>query len=443
MKNLLININLYGQKIGVALWNEEKETASFQYDNKFLQTGLDVSPITMPLNKSKNIVYSFPLNRGKCFNGLPGLIADSLPDKYGTEQINAYFSSKGIPIEEISPLDRLCYIGKRGMGALEFEPDHNLKMLDSSTAINVNEIIKIAQEIFNNRGRFNELLQQKDKRIIDILKVGTSAGGAKPKAIIAYNDTTGEVRSGQVKAPKGFKYWLLKFDGVQFLEQDKICDNPQGIGKIEFAYSLMAKACKIEMAECRLLQEGENFHFMTKRFDRTDEGDKIHMQTLAALTHYDRDQMHSYEQIFETMRKLELPFKEQEQMFRRMVFNVAARNHDDHTKNHSFLMDKEGKWKLSPAYDLCYSYNPYGKYTRGHQLYINGKKEDFDFNDLKAVSDLIGLNKGSEIINTIMDTVGEWQRFAKEAGVNRIYGNAIESKLLNLKSHDLTRRIKR
>ena len=151
----------------------------------------------------------------------------------------------------------------------------------------------------------------------------------------------------------------------------------------------MAKACGIEMTECRLLQEGENFHFMTKRFDRTDEGDKIHMQTLAALTHYDRDQMHSYEQIFETMRKLELPFKEQEQMFRRMVFNVAARNHDDHTKNHSFLMDKEGKWKLSPAYDLCYSYNPYGKYTRGHQLYINGKKEDFDFNDLKAVSDLI------------------------------------------------------
>lgn len=309
------------------------------------------------------------------------------------------------------------------MGVLEFEPNHNLKTLDSSTAIHVNEIIQIVQEIFNNRNRFNELLQQKDKRIIDILKIGTSAGGAKPKAIIAYNDATGEVRSGQVKAPQGFKYWLLKFDGGKFLEHDKICDNPQGIGKIEFAHSLRAKACEIEMTECRLLQEGDNFHFMTKRFDRTD----------------DRDEIHSYEQVFEVMRKMELPFK----MFRRMVFNVAGRNHDDHTKDHSFLMDEKGEWTLAPAYDLCYSYNPYGKYTRGHQLYINGKKENFSFEDLKSVSDLIGLKKGSEIINSIMDVIREWPKFAREAGVNRIYGHEIENKLLNLKFESLNRNMRR
>ncbi|MBO5612423.1 MAG: type II toxin-antitoxin system HipA family toxin [Prevotella sp.] len=440
MKDLIVDISLYNKKIGAAYWDGKNDCCIFEYDPKFISSGLEVAPLIMPLQKSRQIPYSFTENRNKCFSGLPGLLADSLPDKYGAEKIDAYFASKGIPDEEITPLDRLCYIGKRGMGALEFEPSDSYKELDESTSLNIKEIVDIAQEIFNNRAGFQDMLRQKDKRIIDILKVGTSAGGAKPKAIIAYNEKTEEVRSGQVKAPEGFGYWLLKFDGGKFLENEQICDNPKGIGQIEYAYYLMAKECRIDMNECRLLEEGDNHHFMTRRFDRTDKGDKIHMQTLAAIAHYNRDERHSYEQIFEVMRKMNLHYKEQEQMFRRMVFNVATRNHDDHTKNHSFLMDTNGKWRLAPAYDLCYSYNPKGKYTKGHQMYLNGKKADFDFEDLKAVADKIGINKGTEIINEIMDVACSWKEFAEKAGVNKFYANEIERNIIILKSPTISLR---
>ena len=434
MKDLVVTISLYGRTVGYASWDNSRGSASFEFEPKFINSGLNVSPLIMPLAKSKGRVYNFPENINNCFGGLPGMLSDSLPDKYGSEKIDAYFASKGLLTSDVTPLDRLCYIGKRGMGALEFEPSNSYKDLEESSALDIQAIVDVAKEIFQSREMFKDLLNQKDKRIIDILKVGTSAGGAKPKAIIAYNDETNEVRSGQVKAPEGFGYWLLKFDGGEFLEHNQICENPKGIGQIEYAYYKMAKAAGIDMNECRLLEEGDSHHFMTRRFDRTMTGEKIHMQTLAAIAHYNRDERHSYEQLFEVMRKLDLPYTDYKEMFRRMVFNVAARNHDDHTKNHSFLMDRNGKWSLAPAYDLCYSYNKNGKFTKYHQMFLNGKQDNFTYEDLKNVADNIGIKFSENIINEVMDVTAEWKSFAKEAGVRREYSEEINDNILLLKS---------
>ena len=391
MKDLVVTISLYGRTVGYASWDNNRGSASFEFEPKFINSGLNVSPLIMPLAKSKGRVYNFPENINNCFGGLPGMLSDSLPDKYGSEKIDAYFASKGLLTSDVTPLDRLCYIGKRGMGALEFEPSNSYKDLEESS-------------------------------------------GAKAKAIIAYNDETNEVRSGQVKAPEGFGYWLLKFDGGEFLEHNQICENPKGIGQIEYAYYKMAKAAGIDMNECRLLEEGDSHHFMTRRFDRTMNGEKIHMQTLAAIAHYNRDERHSYEQLFEVMRKLDLPYTDYKEMFRRMVFNVAARNHDDHTKNHSFLMDRNGKWSLAPAYDLCYSYNKNGKFTKYHQMFLNGKQDNFTYKDLKNVADNIGIKFSENIINEVMDVTAEWKSFAKEAGVRREYSEEINDNILSLKS---------
>lgn len=434
MKNLYVEVSLYGKKVGVADWSKD-DYGRFEFYPEFVQQNLDIAPLTMPLASSRGRVYSFPQNQGNCFCGLPGLLSDALPDKYGTEKIDAFLSSRGIPMHEITALNRLCYIGKRAMGALEFEPSEYIEGLDSSAVLNVEVLVEVAQMLFDKRNSFQELLQQEDKRIIDILKVGTSAGGAKPKAIIAYNEKTGEVRSGQVEAPSvDFGYWILKFDGVGYQEHDEIHDNPKGIGQIEYAYHLMAKASGIEMNECRLLEEGDSYHFMTKRFDRGHGGEKIHVQTLAAIAHLDRDKRNSYEQLFEVMRRLNLPYNEKVEMYRRMVFNVMARNHDDHTKNHAFLMSRDGQWSLSPAYDLCYSYNPNGRFTRGHQMYLNGKNSNFSKTDLLQVADLVEVSKAKEIIEQVQEAVSNWRLFAQEAGVREDFSKYINENLILFES---------
>ena len=274
------------------------------------------------------------------------------------------------------------------------------------------------------------MIRQNDKTILDILKVGTSAGGAKPKAIIAYNEQTGEVRSGQVPAPEGFSYWLLKFDGGTYSEHHEITDNPRGIGNIEYAYHKMATACGISMSECRLLPEGDCNHFMTRRFDRTLSGEKIHMQTAAAIAHLDRDVRHSYEELFGVLRRLGLHYKDSEQLYRRMVFNVIARNHDDHTKNFSFLMDREGRWSLAPAYDLCYSYNPGGRWTSRHQLSLNGKTDGFTRRDLLAVAQAVGLRDADHIIEDVRASVAAWPDVAKDCLVRKEHIEAIGKTLL-------------
>jgi len=421
----VLKVKLWGNDVAAVVWDSDKEIAILEFFESFAKNGIDIAPIVMPKNDllRGERLFSFPTHRNKTFKGLPGLLSDALPDDYGNAVIDEWFALQGMTVST-TPLDRLCYIGTRGMGALEFEPA--LNQLNESTVLEIDQLTKLAGQVLNERETFATNLKNGDKNYIDSLRVGTSAGGAKPKAIIAYNDRTKEVRSGQVKAPEGFTYWLLKFDGI---ENDKLKDNPLGIGRIEYAYYLMAIECGIRMTECRLLYEGEYAHFMTKRFDRTDNGEKLHTQTLCAIAHYDRDERYSYEQIFAIMRRLYLPYTEMEQMYRRMIFNVLARNQDDHTKNHSFSMDRSGKWSLAPAYDLCYAYSPTGKWTNRHQLSINGKRDDFTKTDLLVAAKNANVKNAESIISQVADVVSRWKDYAKKADVKQAHIEQIQQNL--------------
>ena len=430
MNELIVDIKLWGKAVGSLSWDESTGTALFDYERSFIRSGLDIAPIVMPTGNYKGTPYQFLENRNNCFKGLPGLVADALPDTFGNQIINEWFASRGLAEEEITPLDRLCYTGKRAMGALEFEPSQHIEGMEESSILHVEELTELAKSVFTDRAKFQAQLHQQDRTMLDILKVGTSAGGAKPKAIIAYNDTTGVVRSGQVKAPEGFGYWLLKFDGGTYSEHTQITDNPQGIGNIEYAYYKMATSCNIRMTECRLLTEGDSHHFMTRRFDREADGEKIHVQTLAGLAHYDRDARHSYEEMFRIMRSMRLPYKEQEELYRRMAFNVMARNHDDHTKNFSFLMNKQGNWSLAPAYDLCYSYTPGGKWTNRHQMSLNGKQDNFTIEDLQKVGENMGIRSYKAIIEEVAESVSHWMEYAKDCGVRADHADTIGKNLL-------------
>jgi len=424
----VLKITLWGKDVGAIVWDNERNTAVLEFFDSFANNRLDIAPLTMPLEDLQRgeRIFSFPTLNTKTFRGLPGLIADSLPDDYGNTVIDEWFSSKNIS-PQITPIDRLMYMGKRAMGALEYEPVITEPLLNESTALEIKELATIAESVLNEREKFQARLSENKKELVDILKVGTSAGGAKPKAIIAYNENTNEVRSGQVKAPKGFSYWLLKFDG---LEAGKIKENPAGIGRIEYAYHKMALDCGIQMTECRLWHEGNKAHFMTKRFDRNDQGEKTHTQTLCAMAHYDRDKRYSYEQVFEVMRKLYLSYPEMEQMFRRMVFNVITRNHDDHTKNHAFMMDKQGHWALAPAYDLCYSYSPSGTWTRLHQLSLNGKREKFTHSDLLSTAKKADIRNPKQIIEQISGVVSTWKQYASAFEVPDRYIRQIAENLI-------------
>jgi len=424
----VLKITLWGKDVGAIVWDNERNTAVLEFFDSFANNRLDIAPLTMPLEDLQRgeRIFSFPALSTKTFRGLPGLIADSLPDDYGNTVIDEWFSSKNISAQ-ITPIDRLMYMGKRAMGALEYEPVITEPLLNESTALEIKELATIAESVLNEREKFQARLSENKKELVDILKVGTSAGGAKPKAIIAYNENTNEVRSGQVKAPKGFSYWLLKFDG---LEAGKIKENPAGIGRIEYAYHKMALDCGIQMTECRLWHEGNKAHFMTKRFDRNDQGEKTHTQTLCAMAHYDRDKRYSYEQVFEVMRKLYLSYPEMEQMFRRMVFNVITRNHDDHTKNHAFMMDKQGHWALAPAYDLCYSYSPSGTWTRLHQLSLNGKREKFTHSDLLSTAKKADIRNPKQIIEQISGVVSTWKQYASAFEVPDRYIRQIAENLI-------------
>jgi serine/threonine-protein kinase HipA len=415
----VLKVTLWGKEVAAVTWDRAREVAEIEFYESFLNERLNVAPLAIPFDDliRGDRIYTFPAHKTKTFKGLPGLLADSLPDDYGNSVIDEWFAAHGMS-GKVTPLDRLSYVGKRGMGALEFEPATRIKELNSSSRIEIEQITEFAKDILNQRKNFAAHSKTEEKSIMDILRVGTSAGGAKPKAIIAYHDKTNEVRSGQVKAPQGFGYWLLKFDGV---ESHKLKDNPLGIGRIEYAYYKMAIDCGIEMMECRLLHEGNAAHFMTKRFDRTESYEKIHIQTLCAIAHYDRDERYAYEQLFQTMRKLYLPYTSMEQMYRRMVFNVVARNHDDHTKNHSFMMNKRGEWSLAPAYDLCYAYSPSGTWTSQHQLSLNGRRDGFVKDDLLQVAKKADIKSGKEVIEQITDVVAKREDYAKAAEVNPNY----------------------
>ena len=346
--------------------------------------------------------------------GLPGLLADALPDRFGNHLIDAWLAAKGRRREDFSPVERLCYVGSRGIGALEFAPALR-GVSDEAAPVDIAELVMLAREILRERAGLSTSLQAGTGAIADILRVGTSAGGARAKAVVAINDATGEVRSGQCEAPPGFAHWLLKFDGVN----DRALDDPEGYGRLEYAYHLMATAAGLTMSECRLLEEGGRAHFLTRRFDRTPAGGRLHLQTLCGLAHLDYNDAgaHSYEQAFAVARELRLPYPEIAELFRRMVFNAAARNQDDHTKNLGFLMNPQGLWSLAPAYDVIYAYNPNGRWTSRHQMSMAGKRDDLTRDDLLTVARSVGVKKAEAIIDQVREALAEWPRWAQRAGV--------------------------
>lgn len=421
---VIARVNIWNQFVGAVLWDETTETGSFEFDTAFVKTGLDLSPIKMPLADLQrgSLIYSFPGLPKQTYHGLPGLLADSLPDKFGNEMIDAWLARQGRTPESMNPVERLCYIGKRAMGALEYEPAMQ-EQGDNSVTLEIDELVKLAREAIEIKKGLNTNIDDKDG-LLNIIKVGTSAGGARAKAVIAYNSKTKEVRSGQLEVPAGFTHWLLKLDGVT---NDELGD-PKGYGRIEYAYYKMAVSCGIEMSESELMEEHGRAHFMTRRFDRLPGNEKLHMQTLCGLAHYDYNQptTYSYEQAFQVMRDLRLEHTDAEQLYRRMVFNVLARNQDDHTKNISFLMNKEGNWKLSPAYDVTYAFNPTNIWLSQHQLSINGKRKNILENDLLKTAKEISLKKARGVIDEIATAIANWPAFAKEAGVPEKQTKAIQ-----------------
>jgi serine/threonine-protein kinase HipA len=411
-------VKLWGETVGAVAWNSDTELASFEYEPKFIAKNWDLAPIKMPIATSNKRIFLFPeLRTVQTFRGLPGLLADVLPDDYGNQLINSWLAKNGRPENSMNPVELLCFIGTRGMGALEFEPTQ-LNTSKRAFDIEIDSLIGISQKILNKREGFEaNLNEDEEQAMLDILKVGTSAGGARPKAIIAYNEKTGQVKSGQTTAPKGFEHWLIKLDTVS----DKQFGESTGYGRVEMSYYLMAKACGINMMECRLMEENGRAHFMTKRFDREDGDVKHHIQTLCAMQHYDFKQItsYSYEQLFQTMRLLQLPYPQAEQLYRRMVFNVIARNCDDHTKNFAFRLIQNERWELTPAYDICFAYRPGSEWVSQHNLSINGKRKDITLNDLLAVAKAMNIKKATVIVNQISETVKKWYEFAEEVNVEK------------------------
>jgi serine/threonine-protein kinase HipA len=429
-------VKIWGKLAGAVAWDKEKGFASFEYDPRFKRSGWDLAPLKMPFSDNRN-QFSFPeLRKDKnsaydTFKGLPGLLADALPDKYGNQLINLWLAQQGRPQDSMNPVEMLCFIGTRGMGALEFEPAV-LKESKRTFSIEIDSLVATAQKMLDQREAFtSNLNKDEEQAVLEILKIGTSAGGARPKAVIAWNEKTGAVKSGQTNAPKGFEHWLIKLDGVSEVQ----LGSSHGYGRVEMAYYKMAKACGIAMMPSRLLEENGRAHFMTKRFDREGGEVKHHVQTFCAMKHFDYNLVSSfsYEQLFQCMRELKLSYADAEQVFRRMVFNVIARNCDDHTKNFCFLLKQGGKWELAPAYDLCHAYRPGSEWVSQHALSINGKRKDITKADLLVIGESVRCKKASEIIDEINDTVNQWKIFADDVAVKPYLRDEIAKTLLNLK----------
>ncbi len=428
-------VKIWGELVGAIAWDAATELGVFEYDQKFVAKKWDLSPFKMPIT-SGNRIFSFPELRRRrntsddTFKGLPGLLADVLPDRYGNQLIETWLTQTGRSPGSMNPVETLCFIGSRGMGALEFEPAH-FKESKKSFPLEVESLVETAKKMLSKRDAFKTNLRvDEEKAMTEILRIGTSAGGARPKAVIAYNKKTGEVRSGQTNSPNGFEHWLIKLDGVSDIQLGE----STGYGRVEMAYYEMASACGIEIMPSMLLEENGRAHFMTKRFDRENGDIKHHVQTFCALKHFDYNAVtsFSYEQLFQTMRELRLGYPRAEQLFRRMVFNVLARNCDDHTKNFSFILKRGAQWDLAPAYDLCHAYRPDSDWVSQHALSINGKRKDITAEDLLAVAKAMSIKKGKVIIEEISDVVSQWVTFADRVNVAPKLRNAISKTLIRL-----------
>jgi len=408
-------VTLWDTAIGYVSMNTNEQFARFEYDPLFVGSGMELAPMMMPLAAG---IFRFPELHQRSFYGLPGLLADSLPDRYGHNLIHAWLARTGRNESEFNAVDRLCYVGERAMGALEYHPASGSSEAEDKE-LQIQELVELASIAFASKSALETRFGEKgDQGLLDILSVGTSAGGARAKAVIAYNEATGSVRSGQMSLPPGFEHWLIKFDGVEFSGDWGIAD-PAGYGLLEYSYYEIAKACGIEMSECRVISENGRNHFMTRRFDRSPAGAKSFMQTFAALQHFDyyQSQSYSYEQLIMMMRKMNMDMSMIEEQVRRIVFNLVGCNQDDHVKNFSFLMDRNGKWKPSPAYDLCHAEG--SDFTRNHQLTLNGKSNHFTLADMKHLESFSGLPRGTvkRMLERTCDQFSAWKARAIEFGI--------------------------
>lgn len=417
-------VSMFGLNVGTFRWDNRRDVALFEYDDNFVSKNIEPSPLMMPVRQGR--VYSFGGLDWETFNGLPGMLADSLPDTYGRALFDRWLNLTGRTSG--NPVETLCYLGKRCMGALEFEPATN-PVASPGIRFEIDSLVEIAKEALSKKQTFGaNMNQDKKAAIAEILRLGTSAGGQRAKAVIAYNKDTGEVRSGQVDAPKGFDYYLIKLDGVSSEAGFRQTEN---FGRLEYSFYRLVRECGIEMSECSLIEENGRAHFLTKRFDR-DNVRKIHMQTLCGIAHYDfrLRRGYSYEQAFTVMRRLRLPYSQAQEMFRRMVFNVVVRNQDDHTKNISFLMDESGTWRLSPAYDMGYAYNPSGLWTATHQMSVNGKFDNITRKDMLECAALNNIRNAGEIIDQVCEATSRWAEIAKECDVPQNMIDIIKPNLL-------------
>ena len=415
----IAKVNLYGRRMGSVRWDSNRNVSLFEYADNFMGEGWEPSPLLMPVRHGR--VYSFGDIGRETFKGLPGMLADSLPDTYGRALFERWLALTGRQSGNV--VETLCFLGKRCMGALEFEPAMD-RAYGDDVKIELDSLVEVASEALAEKEDFGaNLTADKKAAIAEIVRLGTSAGGQRAKAIIAYNKETGEVRSGQVDAPVGFDYYLIKLDGVT---AEAGFRETQNFGRLEYSFFRLVRECGIEMSECNLIEENGRAHFLTKRFDRVN-GEKIHMQTLCGIAHYDyrMPRSYSYEQAFNVMRALRLPYSQAQEMFRRMVFNVIVRNQDDHTKNISFLMDKTGRWSLSPAYDMGFAYNPKGGWTSQHQMSINGKFDEITRQDLLEFASRNNIKDAAEIIDNIKESASRWPLIARECEVPRQMIDAI------------------
>jgi serine/threonine-protein kinase HipA len=404
---LVVEVRLWGERVGaVAPLQGKPGYYEFEYAPSFVRASISPSPLKMPLSLGAR--YSFPALALDTYHGLPGLIADSLPDRFGNALIDEYLSRHGIGTHDVSSLQRLLYVGKRAMGALEFEP----AMATSAAAqaavpLEIEGLVEDARRAL--RGEVSKVTQH-------ILDVGSSAGGARAKAVIGWDPKTRSVLSGQFDLPPGYEHWLLKFDGVG---DDGRLGLTHGFGRIEYAHYLMAAECGIAMPECELLEEGGRAHFMSRRFDRRGNG-KLHVQTLCGMQHLDFNTpyVNSYEQYFRTVLELNLGAQAVRQAWLRCAFNVMARNCDDHTKNFAFIMDEAGTWSLSPAYDVNFAHNPApGKWTRQQQMLVNGKAQQITRRDLILVAHQFDVDGAGRLLDRIAEVLRQWPRFARGVGV--------------------------
>jgi serine/threonine-protein kinase HipA len=428
-------VHIWGNLVGAVAWDNSNQYATFEFDPKFKRLGWDLSPLKMSIHAPTNL-FQFPeLKQGRnsildTFKGLPGLLADALPDKYGNNLINVWLAQQGRPQNSMNPIEMLCFMGNRSMGALEFKPA-TPKSNKNTFSVEIDSLVSVAQRLLNQKDAFLSNIQKDERQtILELLKIGTSAGGARPKAVIAWNEKTGMVKSGQVHAPAGFEHWLIKLDGVSDIQLGA----SHGYGRVEMAYYNMATTCGIHMMPCRLLEEHGRAHFMTKRFDREGSDTKHHVQTFCAMKHFDFNLVNnfSYEQLFQCMRELKLSYADAEQMFRRMVFNVIARNCDDHTKNFAFLMKQGGGWELAPAYDVCHAYRPDSEWVSQHALSVNGKRKDITKADLLVIGESIRCKNAAEIVDEINEVVQQWSIYAADVDVHPKLKSAIGQTLLDL-----------